>query len=123
MLVDASVPTYMLSYFTRDRVRGPRMTPEFVVHKLTQDSAQVYGLNDRGVIKPGYLADFNIIDYDALKLDKPKMVHDLPASGKRLVQTASGYRMTIKRGEVTYENGEFTGAMPGKLGRGGQQVC
>ena len=122
VLVDASVPTYMLSYFTRDRDRGPKMPLEFVVHKLTRDSAEVYGLEDRGLIAPGYKADLNLIDYDGLQLEQPHMVHDLPASGKRLIQKASGYRMTIKSGEITYENGEFTGAMPGRLLRGGQQA-
>jgi N-acyl-D-aspartate/D-glutamate deacylase len=122
VLVDASVPTYMLSYFTRDRSRGPRLSVEFVVHKLTQDSASVYGLDDRGVIAPGYLADFNLIDDANLKLHKPEMVHALPAGGKRLVQKADGYRMTIKRGEVTYENGQHTGALPGGLIRGGQRL-
>ena len=118
VLVDAGVPTYMLSYFTRDRRRGPRMPLEFVVHKLTQDSASVYGLKDRGVIAPGYKADFNLIDYDGLRLAPPEMSYDLPAGGKRLVQKARGYRMTINSGEVTYEDGEATGAMPGRLIRG-----
>ena len=120
VLVDASVPTYMLCYFTRDRQRGPRLPLEFVVHKLTQDAAAVYGLHDRGRIAPGYKADFNLIDYDGLKLHPPQMVHDLPAGGKRLVQKAQGYRMTIKAGEVTFENGEATGLMPGRLVRGAQ---
>ena len=123
VLVDASVPTYMLSYFTRDRSRGPKMSLEFVVHKLTQDSATVYGMTDRGVIKPGYKADFNVIDYDSLQLHKPFMAYDLPASGKRLVQKADGYKMTIKAGEVTYLDGEHTGALPGKLLRGGQKLA
>jgi len=118
VLVDASVPTYMLSYFTRDRRRGPRMPLEFVVHKLTQDSAQVYGLRDRGVIAPGCKADFNLIDYDRLCLQAPQMVYDLPAGGKRLVQKAAGYRFTIQSGQVTYDNGEHTGALPGRLLRG-----
>lgn len=118
VLVDASVPTYMLSYFTRDRVRGPKLPLEFVVHKLTQDSAGVYALRDRGVIAPGYMADLNLIDYDALKLQPPHMAHDLPAGGKRLVQKADGYRLTVKSGAVTFENGEATGAMPGRLLRG-----
>ena len=122
VLVDASVPTYMLSYFTRDRTRGPKMPVEFVVHKLTQDSAGVYGLNDRGVIAPGYKADLNLIDYESLALDRPYMAYDLPAGGKRLIQRAHGYRMTINRGEVTYENGEHTGALPGRLIRGGQAI-
>ena len=96
------------------------MSLEFVVHKLTQDSARVYGLNDRGVIAPGYKADLNVIDYEGLKLEKPEMIYDLPANGKRLVQKAQGYRMTIKAGVITYENGDHTGALPGKLIRGGQ---
>ncbi len=120
VLVDAGVSTYMLSYFTRDRTRGPKMPLEFVVHKLTQDSANVYGLNDRGIIAPGYKADLNIIDYEALKLEKPKMIYDLPANGKRLVQKAKGYRMTIKDGVITHKNGDHTGALPGRLIRGGQ---
>jgi N-acyl-D-aspartate/D-glutamate deacylase len=122
VLVDASVTTYMLSYFTRDRVRGPKLPLEFVVHKLTQDSAQVYGLRDRGVIAPGYIADLNLIDYAALKLHAPEMAYDLPAGGKRLVQKADGYRLTVKSGEVTYENGAPTGAMPGRLLRGSRTV-
>lgn len=120
VLVDAGVPTYMLSYFTRDRKRGPLLDLEFVVHKLTQDCAEVYGLYDRGVIAPGYRADFNLIDYDGLKLQPPEMVYDLPAGGKRLIQKAEGYRLTINSGLVTYENGEATGELPGRLIRGGQ---
>jgi len=122
VLVDASVPTYMLGYFTRDRTRGPRLPLEFVVHKLTQDTAQVYGLHDRGVIAPGYKADLNLVDYDALALEPPKMAYDLPAGGKRLVQGATGYRMTVCSGEVTYEGGAHTGAMPGRLVRGGRHA-
>lgn len=120
VLVDAGVPTYMLSYFTRDRQRGPLLPLEFVVHKLTQDCAEVYGLYDRGVIAPGYRADFNLIDYDGLKLQPPEMVYDLPAGGKRLIQKAEGYRLTINSGVATYENGEATGELPGRLIRGGQ---
>jgi len=120
VLCDASVPTYMLAYMTRDRVKGPRMSLEYVVHKMTQDTALVYGMADRGVIAPGYLADLNIIDYDRLVLEDPEMVYDLPAGGRRIVQRAKGYLATIKSGEVTYEHGEHTGAMPGRLVRGGQ---
>jgi N-acyl-D-amino-acid deacylase len=122
VLVDASVPTYMLSYFTRDRVRGPKLSLPFVVHKLTQDAAQVYSLYDRGVIAPGYKADLNIIDYDGLGLHRPEMVYDLPAGGKRLVQRSQGYKATINSGEVTYQDGEHTGAMPGRLVRGRQDA-
>ena len=120
VLCDASVPTYMLAYMTRDRTKGATLPLEFVVHKMTQDTAEVYGLHDRGVIGIGYRADLNLIDYDKLGLEDPEMVYDLPAGGKRLIQRAHGYRMTICHGEVTYENGEHTGAMPGRLVRGGR---
>jgi N-acyl-D-aspartate/D-glutamate deacylase len=123
VLVDASVPTYMLSYFARDRKRGPLMSLEHVVHKLSQDTAGVYGLFDRGVVAPGYRADLNLVDFDALRLHAPQMAYDLPAGGKRLTQKASGYLATICGGEVTYENGEHTGAMPGRLVRGGRAAA
>ncbi|MCU1502447.1 MAG: Amidohydrolase [Ilumatobacteraceae bacterium] len=119
VLCDASVPTYMLAYMTRDRPRGT-MPLEHVVHKMTLDTARVYGLRDRGVVASGYRADLNLIDYDALRLHDPELVHDLPAGGKRIIQRASGYRMTVCAGEVTYQDGEHTGAMPGRLVRGGR---
>jgi N-acyl-D-aspartate/D-glutamate deacylase len=119
VLCDASMPTYMLTYFARDRRRGETLPLEFVVHKMTQDTARVYGLEDRGVIAPGYKADLNLIDFEALTLDKPEMVYDLPAGGKRLLQTAQGYLLTFCSGEITYQNGRHTGAKPGRLIRGG----
>ncbi len=120
VLCDASVPTYMLTYAARDRIRGATLPLEFVVHKMTQDTARLYGLPDRGVVAPGHRADLNLIDYDALALERPEMVYDLPSGGKRLTQKARGYAATIVRGELTFENGEATGAMPGKLLRAGQ---
>ena len=119
VLCDASVPTYMLAYMSRDRVKGPLLPIEFTVHKMTQDTAQLYGMHDRGVIASGYKADLNLIDFDALQLEAPEMIYDLPAGGKRIVQRAAGYTATISGGEVTYEHGEHTGAMPGRLIRGG----
>jgi N-acyl-D-aspartate/D-glutamate deacylase len=95
------------------------MDLEYVVHKMTQDTALVYGMKDRGVLAAGYKADINIIDYDQLALEDPEMVYDLPAGGKRLIQRAQGYKATICAGVVTYENGEHTGEFPGRLVRGG----
>jgi N-acyl-D-aspartate/D-glutamate deacylase len=109
----------MLCYSARDRTVAEPMPLEFIVHKMTQNSAGTYGLHDRGVIAPGYQGDFNLIDFDALSLEPPEMVYDLPSNGKRLIQKAKGYLATIKAGEVTYENGESTGVMPGRLLRGG----
>ncbi|MGF1596868.1 MAG: amidohydrolase family protein [Acidimicrobiales bacterium] len=120
VLCDAGVPTYMLAYMTRDRRKGPLMRLELTVHKMTQDTARVYGLHDRGVVAPGYRADLNVIDYDALRLHDPEMVYDLPAGGRRIIQRAEGYVATICNGEVTYEHGEHTGALPGRLLRGGR---
>jgi N-acyl-D-aspartate/D-glutamate deacylase len=118
VLCDASMPTYMLAYMSRDRVRGPIFPVEYTVHKMTRDTALVYGLDDRGLIAPGMRADLNIIDFEQLALEDPQMVYDLPAGGKRLIQKARGYVATICKGEVTYENGVHTGAMPGRLLRG-----
>jgi N-acyl-D-amino-acid deacylase len=120
VLCDASVPTYMIGYATRDRSVGDKIPLEFVVNKMTQDTASLYGLNDRGVIAEGYRADINLIDYDNLVLHPPEMVYDLPSEGKRLIQKASGYDATICGGQITFEHGQATGAMPGKLVRGGK---
>ena len=86
--------------------------------KQTHDTARLYGLGDRGTVEPGALADFNLIDYDALTLGAPYVTNDLPAGGRRLLQKASGYVATIKAGTVTFEHGEPTGALPGRLVRG-----
>lgn len=120
---DGGMPTFMLTHWTRDRTRGERMPLEYVIKRQTQDTAAMYGLLDRGVIAPGYKADINLIDYEHLAFEQPKMVFDLPANGRRLVQDARGYVATIVSGEVIIENGQPTGAMPGKLVRGPQRVA
>lgn len=122
MICDASAPTYLLAHFVRDRVRGPRIGLEQAIRMQTRDTAALYGFTDRGQIKPGLRADLNLIDLATLALPSPQMVYDLPASGQRLVQRANGYRATLLRGQVTFENGEATGVLPGRLvrrGRGG----
>ena len=118
VICDASLPTFMLTHWTRDRTRGETLPLELVVKKQTHDTARLYGLADRGTVEPGMLADLNVIDYDALQLEAPEVVSDLPAGGSRLVQRARGYVATIKSGEVTYEDGTDTGARPGQLVRG-----
>jgi N-acyl-D-aspartate/D-glutamate deacylase len=117
-ICDGSMPTFMLTHWTRDRVRGDTLPLEFVVKKQTQDTAHLYGMSDRGTVEPGALADFNLIDYDGLRLEAPFVTNDLPAGGKRLLQRASGYAMTIKKGAVTFEDGQSTGELPGRLLRG-----
>lgn len=120
-ICDVSMPTYMLTHWARDRSRGPTLPLELMVQRQTRDTARIYGLEDRGLLQPGYLADINIIDFDRLRIPPPYVAFDLPAGGRRLVQTAEGYRATLKAGQTIMENGERTGALPGKLMRGPQR--
>ena len=120
VICDASAPTYMLSHWARDRADG--LPLEFVVKKMTRDTAHLYGLEDRGVLAPGFKADLNLVDLENLNLRLPEMVHDLPAGARRLIQRADGWKATINAGEVTFEDGEHTDARPGRLIRGGQPV-
>jgi N-acyl-D-aspartate/D-glutamate deacylase len=118
VICDASQPTFMLTHWTRDRDRGERLPLEWMVKKQTHDTARLYGLTDRGTIEVGALADLNLIDYDRLQLTNPRVVADLPAGGKRLLQGAVGYVETIKSGVTTFAEGVETGARPGTLVRG-----
>ena len=120
-ICDAASPTFLLSYWARDRKAGT-IPLELAVKRQCHDTARLYGLNDRGVLKPGHLADINVIDFDALKLLKPWLAFDLPAGGKRLLQKADGYVATIKSGVVTFRDGKMTGALPGIVVRGPQNV-
>ncbi|WP_454598829.1 N-acyl-D-amino-acid deacylase family protein [Qipengyuania sp. SM2507] len=120
-ICDAASPTFMLQHWVRDRARGT-IGLENAIKRQCADTARLYGLEDRGVIAPGYLADLNIIDFERLKLGKPWLAFDLPAGGKRLLQKAEGYVATIKNGAVTFREGEWTGAAPGGLIRGPQRV-
>lgn len=119
-ICDVSLPTFMLTHWCRDRTRGPLLDLAEVVKQQTRDTAAAVGLGDRGVVAPGYLADLNVIDFDALELGRPYMVYDLPTGARRLMQKAEGYVATIKSGQVIYANGEPTEALPGKLIRGRQ---
>ncbi|TRW17387.1 N-acyl-D-amino-acid deacylase family protein [Glacieibacterium frigidum] len=118
-ICDAASPTYLLQHWVRDRARGT-ITLEQAIKRQCSDTARLYGMHDRGRIAPGYRADLNVIDMGALKLGAPWMAFDLPAGGKRLLQRAEGYRLTIKNGEVTFRDGVPTGALPGGLVRGPQ---
>jgi N-acyl-D-aspartate/D-glutamate deacylase len=118
MICDGSFPTTLMTHWTRDRTRGPRLALADVVRMQTRDTARTVGLNDRGLIAPGYRADLNVIDYDGLILHAPAVAYDLPAGGRRLIQKASGYVATVVGGAITYRDGEATGALPGRLVRG-----
>jgi N-acyl-D-aspartate/D-glutamate deacylase len=121
-ICDVSLPTFMLTHWCRDRTRGPGLDLGEVIRGQTKDTAEAVGLNDRGVIAPGYLADLNLIDFQRLSLKVPYMVYDLPTGARRLMQEAEGYVATIKSGQVIYREGQATGALPGKLIRGRQDA-
>ncbi len=114
---DASTTTFLLTHWVRDRAAG-RIPLEAAVYKLTQATATLYGLGDRGVLAPGFVGDLNVIDADGLQLRRPEMVSDLPGDARRFIQRAEGYVATVKGGEVTFAAGEDTGARPGRLLRG-----
>lgn len=114
-LCDASFPTSTLTHWGRDRSRGEGLELPWLIHGLTQKTAQQVGLLDRGVLKPGYLADVNVIDFDRLQLHMPEVINDLPAEGRRLIQKADGYTLTVKSGEIAFREGEAQQRSPGEL--------
>ena len=119
-ICDASYPTYLLSHWGRDRKRGELLPVEWLIKRQSADTARAVGLLDRGRLEPGLRADVNIIDMQNLNACPPAMVNDLPAGSARLNQAARGYLATIVAGAVTYENGNATDALPGRLIRGAQ---
>jgi N-acyl-D-aspartate/D-glutamate deacylase len=120
VMCDATYSTFMLTHWARDRSRGERLSLPFVVKSLSHDTAKVIGLDDRGLIRPGYRADLNVIDFDRLRLGIPEIHTDLPAGGRRIIQAATGYEATVVRGQVTARDGVATDALPGRLVRGPQ---
>jgi N-acyl-D-aspartate/D-glutamate deacylase len=120
-ICDGSFPTTLLHHWGRDRERG-RLEVPFLIERHCRATARTVGLLDRGVLAPGFKADVNLIDFDNLRTRRPEMRFDLPAGGKRLLQRAEGYVATIVSGEVVYESGEHTGALPGRLVRGAQPI-
>jgi len=118
LISDGSFPTYLLTHWGRDRLRGERLPLEWLVRRHCADTAALVGLGDRGRIAPGLRADVNLVDWDALAVCPPAIAHDLPAGGRRLVQRARGWMKTLVAGEVVLEDGVPTGALPGRLVRG-----
>jgi N-acyl-D-aspartate/D-glutamate deacylase len=116
-IVDASVPSWMLIHWARDRSRGPKLPLELMVKRQTSETADFFGFHDRGRLVVGKKADVNVIDYEALRLHIPEVRYDLPMNGRRLVQRVDGYRNTFMSGVCTFENGVYTGATPGRLVR------
>lgn len=118
VICDGGTPTFMLTHWTRDRRRGPLLPLEHVVHRQTRQTAELYGLGDRGLVTPGMRADLNLIDHAGLRFGAPRMAYDLPGGARRLVQRAHGYVATYVAGVRTVDHDEATGALPGRLVRG-----
>jgi N-acyl-D-amino-acid deacylase len=116
-IVDASVPSWMLMHWARDRSRGARLPLELVVRRQTSETADFFGFHDRGRLAVGKKADVNVIDYENMRLHIPEVRYDLPMNGRRLVQRVDGYRHTFVSGVSTFENGIYSGATPGRLVR------
>ena len=119
-ICDGGMPTFMMTHWTRDRTRGQKLALEHIIKRQTSETAHTFGLMDRGVLAPGMKADVNIIDYDNLRFGQPQIAWDLPAGGRRLLQHAEGYEMTMCSGQIIAEQGQQTGVLPGKLIRGAQ---
>src|SRR5262245_52401960 len=118
-IVDSGLPSFMLQHWGRDRRRGPKLPLELLVKRQTSETADFFGLHDRGRLAPGLRADVNLIDFERLRLYQPELVNDLPAGGRRFVQRVDGYVATFLAGTPTFEKGEHTGALPGRLVRAG----
>ena len=119
-ICDSSFPTYLLSYWTRDRNSEDKIELAEAIRRLTSDIADYCGMSDRGRLHPGLKANINVIDYQRLRLFAPRMIADLPAGGQRLLQDAAGYRAMLVNGELVLEHDTLTGRYPGRLFRSGQ---
>ena len=117
-ICDGGMPTFMLTHWVRDRVRGAKLPIEHVVHRQTRQTAETYGLMDRGALAPTLRADINIIDLENLGFTVPYIAFDLPTDAKRLIQKARGYKATFVNGVQTVAEDTFTGEFPGRLIRG-----
>ena len=120
LVCDASMTTSQLTFWGRDRARGPILPLEKVIANMTGKNANLYGFADRGTIAIGKKADINVIDFDNLRLDMPRVHRDLPNGGMRLLQASRGYLATMVNGSITRRNDTDTGARPGRLIRGGR---
>lgn len=108
-------PTFALTHWARDRKRGDQVRLETVVQRLTGDPARLYGLDDRGTIEPGQMADINVIDFDRLAIEEFRLAYDLPTGARRFLQDASGYDLTVVNGTVVRRRDQDTGERPGHL--------
>ena len=111
-IMDASSPTWLLSHWVRDK---QVMSLEEAVRGWTSDTAQIFGITDRGLIREGARADINVIDIGELAVELPEYKHDFPGGAGRYVQRGRGYDQVVVNGAVFMEDGEHTGAYAGRV--------
>ncbi len=116
-IMDTSQPTFLLTYWVRER---QRWTLEQAIRRLTSDTADLFGFTGRGRLAAGNYADINVIDFENLSLPQPEYVNDLPNGAGRYIQGSSGYDYTLVNGEVFMDHGQHAGALPGRLVRSGR---
>jgi N-acyl-D-aspartate/D-glutamate deacylase len=121
-ICDSSFTSTLLQHWARDRGEG-RLPIEYVFQKQSRDTAQTVGLNDRGVLAPGYRADIIVVDMEHLRMRRPEIIYDLPGGERRFRQEVEGYRHTFVAGVETYADGQPTGALPGRLVRGAREAA
>jgi N-acyl-D-amino-acid deacylase len=110
-IMDASQPTFLLTYWVRER---RRWSLEEAVRRLTSDTASLFDIRDRGVLRPGAFADVNVLDLEGMTLPQPEYVHDFPGGAGRYVQRSTGYDYTLVNGQVFMDHGEHTGVLAGR---------
>ncbi len=115
-IMDSSLQTHLLSYWVREK---QAFTLEEAVRQITYDTATLWGLHDRGLVREGMAADLVVFNPDTVGARMPEMVHDLPAGERRLKQVADGIAHTIVGGQVLLTNNQHTGALPGRFIRAG----
>ena len=111
-IMDSSLQTHLLSYWVREK---QAMTLEEAIKQITYNTATMWGLHDRGLLREGMAADLVVFDADTIGAKMPEVVNDLPASAKRLKQTADGILNTVVNGEILLTNNDHSGAAPGQL--------
>lgn len=111
-IMDSSLQTHLLSYWVREK---QALTLEEAIKQITYNTATMWGLHDRGLLREGMAADLVVFDADTVGARMPDVVHDLPSGARRLKQTADGIMHTVVNGEIMLTNNEHTGAVPGRL--------
>tara|TARA_B100001142_G_scaffold189818_2_gene188982 strand:- start:722 stop:2398 length:1677 start_codon:yes stop_codon:yes gene_type:complete len=111
-IMDASQPTFFLTHWIREK---EKFSLEEGIRRMTSDTADLFGVQNRGRLKQGSFADINIIDFEGMSLEYPEIVNDFPGGAGRFIQRSTGYSKTIVNGKVFMQDGEHTGALNGKM--------